>query len=137
MTPDKHQRLIDFFGGDRFAALAGVELLDVAPGRSTARLTVAPHHLNSVGIVQGGAIFTLADFAFAAACNAAGQAAVAVAMNLSCLKPTTAGVLVAEAVEISRSRRISVCTVRVVNQDDALVALFQGTASIRDDRLPV
>jgi acyl-CoA thioesterase len=121
---------------DRFAATSGVELLDLRPGYAKARLEIEDRHLNGVGVVQGGAIFTLADFAFAVACNTSGKVAVGVNMNLSCMKATRSGTLFAEAVEVSRSRRISTCTVRVTNDADDLVAVFQGTAFIKDDPWP-
>ncbi|MGA2031615.1 MAG: PaaI family thioesterase [Thermoguttaceae bacterium] len=125
------------FGKDRFAAVNGIELLDLRPGFATARMKIEDRHLNSVGTVQGGAIFTLADFAFAVACNTAGRVAVAVNMNLSCLKAVRSGMLQAEATEISRSNRLSVCMVRVTNEAGELAALFQGTAYIKDAPFPL
>lgn len=125
------------FENDRFAVSSGVKLVDLRPGYAKSHMTVEPRHLNSVGIVQGGAVFTLADFTFAVACNSAGQIAVAVNTNLSFLKPTSSGELYAEATEVSRSRRISTCTVRVTNDAGELVALFQGTAFIKDKPFPL
>ena len=52
------------FKHDRFAAHSNIELLTVAPGHATAKMVLHPHHLNGLGTVQGGAIFTLADFMF-------------------------------------------------------------------------
>ena len=89
-----------------------------------------------MGIVQGGAIFTLADLAFAMACNSAGKVAVAVGANLSFLRATRSGTLYAEATEVARSRKISTCTVRVTDHDGELVALFQGTAYIKEEPFP-
>ena len=127
---------LEHFRNDRFAAWNGMELVELRPGYARARMTVGPQHLNSVGVVQGGAMFTLADLAFAGACNAAGKLAVGVTMSISCVQATQSGTLVAEAVEISRSRRISTCTVRVVNDREELVAMFQGTAYIKDAPFP-
>jgi acyl-CoA thioesterase len=124
------------FAGDRFAATNGIELVELALGSAKARMKIEPRHLNSVGIVQGGAIFTLADFAFAVACNSAGRLAVAVNMTLSCLKATRSGTLIAQATEISRSKRISVCSVSVTTEVGDIVALFQGTAYIKDEVFP-
>ena len=59
----------DFLQGDKFALLAGVELLEVGNGYAKARMEVKPEHLNGGGVCQGGALFTLADLAFAAATN--------------------------------------------------------------------
>jgi acyl-CoA thioesterase len=113
---------------DRFAALAGITLEAIAGGVARARMTVAPQHLNGVGIVQGGAVFTLADFAFAAACNAGDRVAVALDVSISFVKAVTGGVLVAEAREEAVSPRVSTCLVRVTDEAGDLVALFKGTA---------
>ena len=53
----------EFFKSDRFAANAGVELLEVKPGYAKARMLVTEEHLNAGGVCQGGALFTLADLA--------------------------------------------------------------------------
>lgn len=124
------------FENGLFASSSGIRLLDLRPGFAKASLVVERRHLNAVGIVQGGAIFTLADFAFGAASNAGGRMAVAASTNLSFLKATKSGTLYAEATEISRSGRLSVCSVRVINEAGELVALFQGTAYIKDDPFP-
>jgi acyl-CoA thioesterase len=120
---------------DRFAATNGVRLVEVRPGYAKTSLLVEDRHLNSVGIVQGGAIFTLAAFAFEAVSNYGGRIAVGINTSLSFLKATSAGTLFAEATEISRGRHISVCTARVTNNAGELVALFQATAYTKDGPL--
>ena len=124
------------FENDRFAAATGIHLVELRLGFAKAYLRLEQRHLNSVGIVQGGAIFTLADLAFVAASNSSGKVAVAINTTLSFLKATQSGTLHAEATEISRTRRLSVCTVRVTNDAGELVALFQGTAYIKDEPFP-
>jgi acyl-CoA thioesterase len=118
---------------DRFAAHAGITLEHVEPGYARARLQVGPEHLNGVGIVQGGAIFTLADFAFAAAANSSGSVAVAIDVSISFLKAVTGGALLAEAREEAAAGRIGTSLVRVTDERGALVALFKGTAYRRRD----
>jgi acyl-CoA thioesterase len=118
---------------DRFAAHSGITLEYVDAGNARARLRVGPQHLNGVGIVQGGAIFTLADFAFAAACNSTGSVAVAIDVSISFLKAVTQGELVAEAREEAASKRISSTLVRVTDGEGALVAIFKGTAYRKRD----
>ena len=114
---------------DRFAAHAGITLDQLEPGAARARMAVGPQHLNGVGIVQGGAIFTLADFAFAAAANSTGAGvAVAIDVSISFVKAVTGGVLTAEAREEAAAGRVSTCLVRVTDGDGALVAIFKGTA---------
>ncbi len=124
------------FEKDHFAATSGVVLEELGDGFAKAKLTVEERHLNGVGIVQGGAIFTLSDFAFAVASNTGGRVAVAVSTNLSFFKATTSGTLFAEAREVSRSRKLSACSVRVTDDGGNLVALFQGTAFIKDTLFP-
>ncbi len=124
------------FAADRFAARNGVELVEVEAGRAVARLAVGPEHLNAAGVVQGGAVFTLADFAFAVASNSRGQVALAIEAHLTFLRATRSGVLRAEAREEGGSRRLSTCTVRVSDEGGALVALFTGTAFRKDDPQP-
>ncbi len=126
-----------FFAGDRFAAGAGIELEEVREGYARARLAIADRHLNAAGVAQGGAVFTLADLAFAAASNSRGSIALAIEAHVTFLRPARAGVLVAEAREESTSRRLSTCTVRVTDESGALVALFTGTAFRKDDPLPL
>ena len=124
------------FENDRFAASSGMRLVELRPGFARTSLEIEDRHLNSVGIVQGGAIFTLADLAFAMACNSRGKVAVAISTNLSFLKATSLRHAFAEATEVARSRKISTCTVRVTDGEGELVALFQGTAYIKDEPFP-
>jgi acyl-CoA thioesterase len=111
---------------DRFAQLCGIELLEVAPGRSRARMALTPAHLNGVGSVHGGAIFTLADLAFAAASNSHGTVAVAINVSISYTKAAVAGTLTAQAEEVARHPKIASYTVRVTDDSGDLVAIFQG-----------
>ncbi len=127
--------ILKFFERDQFAGHAGISLLDVSKGFARARMEVGPQHLNAVGIVQGGAVFTLADLAFAAACNSHGTVAVAVSASVSFAKATSGGVLQAEARELAVSPRLSTCEVRVTDETGDLVALFTGTAYRKKERL--
>ncbi len=113
---------------DRFAAAAGIELVEVTEGRARAEMEVGPSHLNGVDVVQGGALFTLADFAFAAACNSHDRVAVAIDVSISFVKGVSSGRLVAEAREEALTDRLSTCLVRVTDTAGDLVALFKGTA---------
>ena len=65
----------DFLGHDRLVDLLDIQLEDMQEGYARASLVVAEKHLNGLGCTQGGAIFTLADYAFAAACNSWGSPA--------------------------------------------------------------
>jgi acyl-CoA thioesterase len=124
-----------FFKRDRFARNAGVVLEEVRPGYARARMKVEEKHLNGADVVQGGAVFTLADLAFAAACNSHGTLALAVDVTISFLRPTRSGTLVAEAFEVARSRRLSRCEVKVLDDAGEAVGLFHGTAFVKDEPL--
>src|SRR3974390_945432 len=92
-----------WFKNDHFAARSNIELLTLAPGQSRAKMTVQPHHWNSVGTVMGGAIFTLADFAFAAASNSHGTVAVAINVSITFMKTAQTGPLWARAKKDARN----------------------------------
>jgi len=134
--PHDLETIKDHCENDRFAISNGMRLVELRPGFAKTRIQLEERHLNSIGTVHGGAIFTLADFAFGAAVKTGGKVAPAISTNLSFLRATRSGTLYAEATEISRSRKLSVCTVRVTNDAGELVALFQGTAYIRDEPFP-
>src|ERR1039457_1294883 len=117
-----------FFKKDKFAERANSKLLSVGLGQARAKMTLHPHHLNGYGTVQGGAIFTLADFAFAAASNSHGNVAVAINVSITFMKAGQTGTLWAEAREISRNFKLGSYTVEVKDDQGELVAVFQGLA---------
>lgn len=133
---DATSRIQRFFKGDKFAERANIELLSVAPGHARAKMTLHPHHLNGYGTVQGGAIFTLADFAFAAASNSHGTVAVAVNVSITFMKAGQAGTLWAEARELSRNFKLGSYTVDVKDDAGDLVAVFQGMAYRKSEKIP-
>jgi acyl-CoA thioesterase len=120
---------------DQFAARCNIELLSVSPGRASARMTLHPHHLNGIGTVQGGAIFTLADFAFAAASNSHGTVAVAVNASITFMKAAGTGTLWAEARELSKNFKIGTYTVEIKDDQGDLIAHFQGLAYRKKDKV--
>jgi acyl-CoA thioesterase len=126
-----------FFDQDRFAGGNGMRVVEVRPGFARAEMTVGPSHLNAVGILQGGALFTLADLAFAGASNSHGVVAVACQADITYFKAVETGRLTAVAEEISRTRKLSTCLVRIVDEGDELVALFKGVAYIKGTPLCV
>jgi acyl-CoA thioesterase len=122
-----------FLDEDKYAQHAGLELLEVTSGASKVRMEVKPYHINGVGLVHGGALFTLADFAFAAAANSHEEPAVAINASISFLKGAKAGTLYAVAEELSNSRKISVYSIRITDEQGTLIATFQGMAYKKGD----
>ncbi len=125
------------FQRDQFAARSNIELLGVGPGHATAKMTLHPHHLNGLGTVHGGAIFTLADFTFAVACNAHGTVAVALEASIVFMKAATTGTLWAAASEKSKNFKVGLYLVEVKDDAGDLVAQFQGVAYRKKDKLPL
>jgi len=120
---------------DTFAKHLGIELLEVSPGCATVEMLVRPEHCNSIGMVHGGVIFSLADYAFAVACNSHGTVAVAINCHISYLRPPKDNHLTAKAVEVSKSRHLGSYDVKVTDGAGTLVASFQGMAFRKDEPL--
>jgi acyl-CoA thioesterase len=125
------------FQHDQFAARSNIELLTAGPGHATARMTLQAHHLNGLNTVHGGAIFTLADFTFAVACNSHGTLSVALEASIVFMKAATTGTLWAEAREKSKNFKVGLYVVEVKDDQGDLVAQFQGVAYRKKDKLPV
>ena len=122
-----------FQTGDKFASHCGMELVSLAAGHAVTRMAIQPWHRNAVGIVQGGAIFTLADFAFGAASNSQGRVAVGVNVGITYLKAAKAGVLTAEAREVAATPKLASYTVDVTDEGGPLLAVFQGLAYLKKE----
>lgn len=116
------QSVRDLLAHDSFARETGVEITHVEPGKASARLLVGPKHLNGAGICQGGALFTLADTAFAAAANSHRHVTVSTCANMAFLRPAGEGWLYAEAVEAFSHERLPYYVVEIRNASGDLVA---------------
>jgi acyl-CoA thioesterase len=126
MSADEKE-VLEFFKKDRFAVSNGIKLVSAKPGFAVTELEVGDRHMNAADTIQGGAVFTLADYAFAAASNAAGQLALAVNAQISFFRATKGGKLTAEARETSGSNRLGHYIVEVKNEKNEAVANFYGT----------
>ncbi len=116
-----------FADNDRFARHCGIELLEAETGRARVAMEIEPHHLNGAHTVHGGAIFTLADFAFAVASNSHGTLAMGINTSVAFVKAPTQGRLYAEARELARNPRLGTYLVQVTDDQGDLIASFQGT----------
>ena len=131
------QQIARFFDRDKLAKHLDIELVEVSPGQATTRMTIRDKHLNGVNITHGGAIFSLADFAFAVASNSHGTLAVAINANISFLKATTSGVLTAKAREVARSKRLATYQIEITDEQGETIASFQGTVYRKQEPLPL
>lgn len=117
------------FGADQASRDLGIEISVTAPGKVSASMTVRASMLNGFAICHGGYIFTLADTAFAFACNAYDDLTVAAGASIKFLRPAREGDrLRADAEELSRSGRSGIYDVVVRNQADTRIAVFRGRA---------
>src|SRR5260370_5351814 len=116
----------------------GMEIIEIGPGRAVLTMMVKPNMVNGQRIAHGGFIFTLADSAFAFACNTHNDRVVAAEGNITFIRPGKLGDrLVATAREISRSGRSGIYDVRVT-ANDIVIAEFRGhSRAIAGAWLPV
>ena len=112
---------------DKASKGIGIKLERISPGEADLSLLVESKHLNGHDICHGGFIFTLADSAFAFACNSYNQAAVAQNNMITFIAPAQKGdKLLAKAREVSRSGRSGIYDVSVLSQDQKKIAEFRG-----------
>lgn len=128
--------LFERLNNDPLARHLGVELLEVKAGYAKARMALEPFHRNAFGLVHGGAIFGLADCVFQAASNSHGVFSVAVQASISYFRAPAGGVLFAEATEVSRTKRLAHYSIRITQERDELIALFQGFVYRMPDKNP-
>ncbi|MGC5698687.1 hydroxyphenylacetyl-CoA thioesterase PaaI [Pseudomonas sp. NFXW11] len=115
------------FQRDRASNGLGMRLLSVAPGAARLGMSISAEMLQGHGTCHGGLIFTLADSAFAIACNSQDQATVALGCSIDYLAPAQLGdTLTADCHQQHRRGRTGHYAVRIENQHGQLIALFQG-----------
>lgn len=123
--------MIENIRSDWFAKHIGLELKHVEEGYAKVEMEIKQIHMNGVGMVQGGAIFTLADYAFAAASNSKGVLTVGINNNISYIKSPKGKKLIATAKEVSSGRKICTYTVDVTDENGELIAQMTATGYIR------
>jgi acyl-CoA thioesterase len=115
-----------FFESDTFAQDAGIVLISTSLGKARVKMEILNKHLNSHGTVHGGAIFTLADTAFALASNSHGIPAAAINAHISYMKSVSSGTLYADAEEFALNPKLATYTVKVLDDNGDSIAIFQG-----------
>lgn len=124
------------FARDSASRDLGITVEVSEAGRASARMPVSDSMINGLGVCHGGYIFTLADSAFAFACNGYDRVTFAASASIEFLLPARAGdLLVAEARQAYRGKRRGIYDVEVRNQEGRLVALFRGRSTTTDARV--
>lgn len=139
MTTDSSlpQRVFDLmYARDGFSRWLGIELIAVGEGTATLRMAVRPEMLNGFAVAHGGITYSLADSAFAFACNSFGRLSVSIETSITHTQAVRAGdVLVAEARLITHSNKIGTYQATVTNQSGEIVAVFKGICYKTDKQL--
>jgi acyl-CoA thioesterase len=126
------------YEADACTRALGIELVEVRPGYARLQMDVRPDFLNGHAICHGGLMFTLADSAFAFACNSYNISTVAAGCSIEFLRPVKGGDrLTAEAIEQTLSGRTGIYDIRVTNREGEAVAMFRGkSAQIKGTVIP-
>ena len=127
------------WANDHTSQRLGMTLDHIAPGEATMSMTITQAMSNGQGNCHGGYMFTLADSAFAFACNSYNQLAVAQHCSISYLMPGRIGDrLTATATEVSRKGRSGIYDIRLTNQAGEHIGEFRGhSRTVKGTHLPV
>jgi acyl-CoA thioesterase len=112
------------------ATLLGIRRASMEKGRSEFELTIRPEHMNPNGVVHGGVVYTLVDFAMGGALTSLlepGERCATLEVKINYLAPALSGDIRAEACVVSRSRRVAVMEARVYGEAQRLLALATGS----------
>lgn len=121
---------------DFFSQWLGIEVLEIKEGYSKIKMTVRKEMVNGFGIVHGGIPFSLADSAFAFACNNRNNLSVALDTSINFIKPVHVGdELTAEAIEVHNGRSTGLYHITITNQNNHAVAQFKGLCFRTDKKL--
>jgi acyl-CoA thioesterase len=125
----KAQMVVDYMlQNDAFSKWLGIEVIAINSGYSKIKMTVRSEMVNGFGIVHGGIAFSLADSAFAFACNNYNNLSVALDTSINFIKPIQINDdLIAEAIEMHNGKSTGVYHITITNQNNEKVALFKGT----------
>lgn len=124
-----------YFEGDNFARENGISLVSCKPGHAVVKVEITERHLNGAGLVHGGLLFTLADYAFAAATNSYGNVALSINATMSFFEKSNSGTIIAEAIEVARSNKLIHCDINIRQENGPLLANFKGTAYITKSKI--
>lgn len=120
---------------DYAANSLGIKIIDVDREYAKLQLRVQKDMLNGLGICHGGTTFSLADTAFAYACNSENHKTVALTCQINFLSPAYENDLLTAIATVQKAGRTGVYDVTVTNQNDAIIALFRGTSHRTKDKV--
>ena len=128
MELNELQTMKNFFKEDKFARLAGLEIEEITPVKAVVSVQIQPEHLNANGSVQGGLLYTLADFTFAVLGNFLHPITVTQSGHIEYLRAASGRRLVATAKETERAGKNTVCEVVIRGEDGQIVCVcgFRG-----------
>ena len=113
---------------DLFSQWLGITVLEVSEGYSKIQMNLREEMINGLHVIHGGIAFSLADSAFAFACNNRNNLSMALDTNITFTKTTRPGdVLIAEAKELHNGKSTGLYLITIYNQNNEQVALFKGT----------
>jgi acyl-CoA thioesterase len=114
---------------DKFARSIGVQVIEALPERAVCKLEINENHLNGLGLVNGGVLFTIADYAMAVAANANGSKTVTLNSTIDFIKSAKEGTLIAVAIPIKTGRTISRYKVEITLEETSqLIAVLNATS---------
>ena len=132
-----HEKIKELLNeNDKFAKHNNIRVVTVKKGYAETEMVINENHINAAGVVQGGAIFMLADLAFGAASNSYGVLNLSLSSTISFIRPAKTGRLRAIAKEISKTNKVSVYQIEVLDEDDNIVASMQGLAYSKGKAIP-
>jgi len=130
------EKIKNYFLNDKYAELTGIKSVDIKEGYCKAEMEVLPKHLNAAGIIQGGALFTLADFAVAVASNTHGQLSLSIQADISFIKGISKGKIYAIATEVSKPKKLGNYEVKIKDENEDIIASFHSLVYRKKDKLP-
>ena len=131
----EHRKQIERMLADKFICqLIGINLLEVGVGHAKAELVIKPEHMNGVGICQGGVLFSLADYALAAASNYNEDSVLSLDVSISYCRPVTSGRSVAEAKETCRTRTTALGDAIIRDEQGRVICMARSRGFVKQAR---
>lgn len=125
------EKVKKFFDNDLFVKHCDIEITEAKEAYCECKMTVSDKHLNAGGVIQGGAIYTLADFTFAVAANCDGRHTVTQGANITYIKAGKGSYLTARANKISSGRSTCLYEVKVYDENEVVIAYASLTGFIK------